>query len=129
MGGFSKTKMISMLSYAKFQSRINQRWSYLIMLKKGMYAFWMFTQNLFSFPIFLFIVFFYQHFLLFQLLVQLDRNFSYFVQSWENNKEINLLVSNSCLKVHFECFILSVVFLGNTFQSNLLENLFIKISK
>ena len=95
MGGFSKTKMISMLSYAKFQSRINQRWSCLIILKKRVYASWTFTQNLFSFPIVLFIAFFYQHLLSFQLLVQLARNYSYFVQTWENNKQINLLILNS----------------------------------
>ena len=133
MGGFSKTKMISVLSYAKFQWRINQRWSYLIMLNKRVYTSWTFTQNLFSFPIVLFIVFFHQHFPLFQLLKQLARNYSYFVQSWENSKQINLIISNSCLKVHFECFILSVVFCRlsvteNTFQSYLPENLFKKIS-
>ena len=48
-------------------------------------------------------------------------------------KKINLLISNSCLKIHFECFILSVVFChlsvtGDTFQSNLPEDLFKKIA-
>ena len=78
--------------------------------------------------------FFINLFRQFQLLVQLARNYSYLVQSWENNKQINLLISNSCLKVHFECFISSVVFCrlsvtGDSFQSNLPENLLKKISK